>query len=438
LKCQPGVQLDIFVAVIKTKHKYWLILAGILLLLFLIKEAMGNGDFKVFTQAASLVWKGENPYHQWIFVSKGSYALYFYSPLWATLLIPFSWLPSFVTHFLWLLANVYFVFRSGQLLSRFLNKVSITKQEWKWILGLSALFSFRFLLYNFEMLQMTLFLLWGCLESLDLIQKKVTWKGAALLAFIVNIKILPIVFFPYLLYRGKWKAAALFLFFSFLFLVLPALLLGWEQNAFLHGEWWKVINPSNTEHLVEKELGPHSLTALLPSLLGPTEGILAQRRHIMELSPGSIQVITNSLRLLLILLTVYFLKWPPFRQNTRRLEELRSLAYILLLVPLIFPHQQKYAFALALPAQFYLLSFMVVSYQNRQQGKWKLLAVLLFLSFALMTLSTDGLIGRELNRLSQHYKTITYGAIILLFSLGLLSEKDWPNASVRKEARPKR
>jgi hypothetical protein len=43
--------------------------------------------------------------------------------------------------------------------------------------------------------------------------------------------------------------------------------------------------------------------------------------------------------------------------------------------------------------------------------------ILLVISFSLMTLSTDGVIGRTLNEITQHYKTITYGAIILILIL---------------------
>jgi hypothetical protein len=78
-------------------------LLGLLFLAFLIRQAMGNGDFAVFLEASKLVRSGINPYDKWIPISEGHACLYFYSPLWALLLIPFSSLPNFIPNFLWLL-----------------------------------------------------------------------------------------------------------------------------------------------------------------------------------------------------------------------------------------------------------------------------------------------------------------------------------------------
>ena len=97
----------------------------------------------------------------------------------------------------------------------------------------------------------------------------------------------------------------------------------------------------------------------------------------------------------------------------------------MLLIPLIFPRQQKYAFLLALPAQTYLLYFLTYTFQFKQtfKLKWHTILACVILSFVMMTLTTDGIIGRELNRISQHYKTITYGALLLIPALFLAQEK---------------
>jgi hypothetical protein len=36
-----------------------------------------------------------------------------------------------------------------------------------------------------------------------------------------------------------------------------------------------------------------------------------------------------------------------------------------------------------------------------------------------MTLTTDGVIGRHYNNITQHYKTITYGAILIAVALAV-------------------
>jgi hypothetical protein len=200
-----------------------------------------------------------------------------------------------------------------------------------------------------------------------------------------------------------------------------------ETNNFLLLEWWSVINPSNSEHLAEGGLGFHSLTALIPSLLTKIDGEIIYSRNMFNISLEYTTYILNVVRLLLIASTLFILKWPPFKKATSKIQSIQEISLILLLIPLIFPHQQKYAFLLCVPAQVYLTYFIVFNYQVRKQimngFKWNLIIFLYVLSFILMTLTTDGLIGRELNNLTQHFKTITYGALMILSALYLCSPR---------------
>jgi len=295
--------------------------------------------------------------------------------------------------------------------------------------------SLRFILYNFAMIQMTIFLLWGCLESVDLIKAKKNIFGGFLLALVINIKILPIVIIPYLLYRKQFKSIAYTLIFSLIFLLLPSLYLGWSNNIFLLNEWWSAINPSNSEHLIESDLRLHSLTALIPPLLTETSSKIKISRNIIEIGKEAAILALNITRVSIVFLSFYFIKWPPFVKEKSRLSQLRELAYIILTIPLIFPHQQKYAFALAIPAIFYLCHFIVVNFQQRKEvikkTKWFILIAVVFASFILTTLSTDGLIGRELSNITQHFKTITWGTILLIFALMLAD----PQTIIRSKKR---
>jgi len=158
-----------------------------------------------------------------------------------------------------------------------------------------------------------------------------------------------------------------------------------------------------------------------------TDGNLPNTRNILNLDAGLTNFILNGIRLFLIFLTLYFLKWPPFKKTESQMHQLWEVCYILLLIPLIFPHQQKYAFLMVLPAQFYLACVLIFVYPVHKiimsRLKWNSIIISVALSFALMTLSTDGLVGRDLNKLSQHYKTITYGTLLLILPLMLSSDR---------------
>ncbi|TXC81946.1 glycosyltransferase 87 family protein [Luteibaculum oceani] len=416
--------------------KYTRIAFGLLYLLlavYFIKEAMGNGDFKVFLEAAKMLRNGENPYNKWIFVSEGNYCLYYYSPLWATLLIPFSYLPNFVPNLLWLTLNFLLLLRCFRLMGNYLNLQELSQKKVFWIQFLCVVMTVRFLLYNFGMIQMTVFLLWGILEGLDLIRKGRFGLGGLLIAFVINVKILPIVILPYLLYRAYYKGFLSSLFFLMVLLLLPSIYLGWSVNYILLQDWWMVINPSNPEHTIETDLGVHSLTALIPNLLTETDGKLDLKRNLFNLDEYWALSISNAIRFSLVAFTIYFLSSLPFKKAKNAFYDFRAIAYIILLIPLIFPHQLKYAFTLILPACFYLLHFVFSQYANRNQaiGKFRWVAILVFMGigFVLMTLTTDGVIGRELSNITQHYKTITWGALFLIGALILVK----PNLQISED-----
>lgn len=404
-------------------------LIGLCLLIasaYLIKEALGNGDFKVFLEAAKLLVSGETPYSNWIFVSEGNYCLYFYSPLWASLLIPFSYLPSFVTHLLWLLASVYFLYRTGYLLRSYFSDVLLSNKQLRWVLLLSIALSFRFILYNFAMIQMTTFLLWGVLECIQLNNKRKYLLAGILLALIINIKVLPIVLLPYFIYRSAYKTVLVSIVFSLFFLLLPAVAIGWDFNLELLADWWKTINPINKEHLLETQLGAHSLTAIVSPFFTEFEAHkVIRNENQIALGAQSAIIVVNCIRALLLFAMLFFLKWPPFKKNKSKLHEVWELSFLLLLIPLLFPRQQKYAFLMALPAQVYLSFFLVKFYTIRKKTfklfHWIFIIVLIVLSFLLMTATSDAFIGRNLNKWTQHYKLITYGALALAIVLPFCS-----------------
>lgn len=401
-------------------RKFGPYLLGMIVLAYIVKLAMGDGDFKVFLEAAKLVKSGEDPYQKWIYIKEGHSCLYFYSPLFALLLIPFSYLPNIVPNLLWLLFNSWCIYRIAKLLVHYIDTEILSTRQLQWILALTLLLNLRFILYNFTLIQVTLFLVWGMLENLRLFREGKFWYGGMLLALVINIKILPIVLLPYLIYRKEFKGACITLFFLCIYFLLPAIFVGWDFNKTLHLSWWGTINPSNQEHLIEAGLGPHSLTALIPVLLTPSTGELPNVRNILNLDPATAILIMNACRLLLVVLTLFVLKLPMFTKAKSKPAELREIAYIFLIVPLIFPHQQKYAFVFLIPAIFYVATYMISLYELKgppHKRKFNFLMTLSILFFILTTLTTDGLIGKQLNQLSQHFKLVTYGTLFLVWIL---------------------
>jgi len=400
-------------------------LLAVLVLAYIVNRSRFTGDFNVFLEAAKVLSQGESPYGVWLYMSENVYLLYFYSPLWALLLIPLTKLPSMIPTLLWMLAGLFFLYKTWKLLRGYFNGFRLTKKQNTWFILLTITISIRLTLNNFETVQMTLFLLWAMLESLNLFKKNKYILGGLLLAFAINIKIIPIVIIPYLLYRKEYIGTRYTLIFSIVLLFLPSLVLGWNTNLELLADWWAVINPQQSGHLIETGMGVHSLTALVPSLLTVTEGGIPLKRNIFNLDLLTATYIVNFVRFMLVVGTLYFLRWPPFKVVKSNLHILKEVSFILILIPLIFPHQQKYAFYLALPAQYFIMYFIVFLFPLKNKKisklKWNLIIAIMVISFVLITVSSDLFIGRAFSGITQHFKTITYGTLLLVSCLFLCS-----------------
>ncbi|MEQ8910137.1 MAG: glycosyltransferase family 87 protein [Vicingaceae bacterium] len=385
-------------------------------IIYCVIQGLKGGDFKIYMGAAELLHEGKSCYNEWILLGGENYGQYSYSPFFASLLIPFTYLPKGSAQILWLLVNLFFLQRVFSFIRSFLHldRLSLAQQYlWGFI---TLLLSLRFVLHNFEMVQMTIFLLFCCTEAVRQTQQKRAWLSGLLLALGIVVKILPLVMIPYFIYRNQWKPLPYLIGFVIILLLFPAVFFGWEMNQNLLSDWWGIINPSNTEFVAEQNKfgeGIHSLSGLLAAYFSDTPSFwgIEEPRIIKVLSAEKLSIMLSSLRLLFILFTLYFLRTLPFRAAKSSLHQLWELSYILGLVPLIFPHQQKYAFFFLTPAIAYVV------YQWISSNRPRLTPLLLSLFFLLAVFTTDGIVGDQLNDLSEHYKTITFGTFCLLIAL---------------------
>ena len=108
----------------------------------------------------------------------------------------------------WLCANLFFVFRIFTLIKNLLPLHDFTKNELLALRIGGFLFSLRFIHENLHCLQITILILYLTLQGMQLVfsNKPKPFWGALLIAFGINIKLLPLVLIPYLFYRGFFRA----------------------------------------------------------------------------------------------------------------------------------------------------------------------------------------------------------------------------------------
>jgi hypothetical protein len=375
-----------------------------------IGTARDGGDFDVYLDAAKKLSGHLNIYAP-PFV-KG--LQYYYSVFFAWILTPFCNY-IFITEFFWSLLSYILLYRTFQLVAGYVDRSSFTGKQYGLWVFLIVLLSIQFILYNVAMIQVTFFLLWAVFESLHHIFKGKYVLGGFILGLAINIKLMPILLFPYLFYRGYFKSLLVSILTFILLLFIPAIGIGWDFNMFLLSSWWTIINPGNKEHLFETGIGMHSIVSLLPVYLTETTGEMPYRRHILNLDHQTVEAIINISRLFILSLSLFFLKWPPFKKETNPLKLLWEIAYFALIIPLLMPHQQKYAFIFALPMISYLLYFFITTYDLKKTYGYHIsLFTLLICMLLYSPLYGSDIIGGFLFKYTQHYRFLTFATLFII------------------------
>jgi hypothetical protein len=387
----------------------------VLFLIYIIFESFGKGDFFIYYTAASKVFGNDSIY----VMTFGDGFHYLYSLFFAICLYPFTFLPFYLCKLLWLSLNAVLLVRLFTISFSFFEN---NEQPFKiptWFYSIVFLFTFRFIHENFHAAQITIVILYLCLEAVNFIfNKNKVILGSLILAIGINIKLLPIVLIPYLFYRQKFKAL-LYIFIACLMLwLLPSVILGHNKNFAWLNDWWHLINPSNKKNILDvEERSFHSLTTLFTTLfIENPEDIYALpiKRNILNLSIEQLSLILNGTRLMLIGLTLYFLNSLPFKNAKSKQHQFYELSYILCLVPLIFPHQQHYAFLFLFPAIIVVLYF--VFFNSEIQSRKQKIVIISALVVIYLSFNLKVLVG-EFNPYYEHFKILTYGSIFLVFLL---------------------
>ncbi|MBK9581405.1 MAG: DUF2029 domain-containing protein [Saprospiraceae bacterium] len=374
-------------------------------------SAKDGGDFDVYIEAAYKLYHGMNPYLPPYAKDGMGYS---YSPFFIILLIPFTG-NYFITEFMWCLLSCFLLYRSFKLFYQYLISEGLTPKEykiWAWIL---LILSYQFASNNIGMVQMTIFLLWAILESLKLTKNGQEVLGGLLLGAIINIKIMPVVMLGYLFYRGYLKAFFVAIATAILLLFSPTIFWGFDYNLILLTDWWKIINPTNAEHLMETGIGTHSMVAFLPVFLTETVGELPYNRNIFNLDLDTAIRITHMAILGLISVSLlYFRSW-PFTKEKDDIKSIWEISYFMLLIPLIIPHQQKYAFLLVIPMVAYVLFFFIKTYSAKHTLVYKSVLVIFGVSMIVFSpIHGSDIIGWNAFKWSQHYRLITIVTLLLI------------------------
>lgn len=366
-------------------------------------------DFDIFIEGSKFMFRGESPYELWL----GNARLkYYYSPFFAMILFPLKETPQLFYAFVWTALNFYFLFSTWKLLAYFFDTGSMETKQRRLFFLFCFLCCVRFVLDNLSLGQMTPMLLWASLEIVRLDQKgKWFWAGA-LLALVINIKLLPIALLCYFFYKGSWKTAFCTIAVSVALVLIPALAWGFDFNRQLHLDWLHSLSGTSVNSIIEDDNRP-GLSSWIPALVMETPVKFGVARNFVTLEWSTVQLITNAARALLTIMGLFLIS-RPFVRVEHKLSAFYDLAVICMSTPLVYPHQGKYALLYTLPAYAVVIFYLLRNRERSSEKKYRRIKVFLLISFTLVTLTTDGLITRKGSDFAEYFHLLTYGTFVLL------------------------
>ncbi|MFZ1691787.1 MAG: glycosyltransferase family 87 protein [Flavobacteriales bacterium] len=370
-----------------------------------------RNDMDIFLQASQGILAGRNAYE----LRYNEWYRYFYSPLFALAVAPLGWLGPSGAKLLWGVLSIVLVLRCMAIVDRWLRLEEGRVAERARFHALLLLLLFQPVRDNINSNQLTPLLVWCMLEGIRLIRNGRGAWGGLLIAFGMDIKLLPIVLLPYLLWRKHWRGTIATLLFFVAMQFVPAFVLGWDQLLALDRTRAELLNPTDPRHILDEEepsfIALGSLLSAYLSTEGGSSNTMSLPRNLAALSIEHIAFLLLIGRLALITLTLAFVRWPPFRGELDEHRVLREVGYLLLCTILLFPHQRNYSMLLAAPAIAYLLHARLHLISPNATTRWTVALVIAFLG-----LNAEMLLG-EFADVYAHYKVksfIVLGLIAML------------------------
>jgi len=392
-----------------------------------LRSLSTNNDLNIFFGAAERLTQLQNPYTT-PYNAQGWALYYYYSPLFASLLAPFTWLPKFIVSeeipfglfvlkFLWNALNLFWVYE----LIRFVDRTfQLPRNKMGFIFWLCfAMVTYRWVFLNLLYGQMTILIVWGVIKAFEAPITGKIRKNLGL-AFGVTLKILPIYMVGQLFLMRKWSTFLTVVLLSVIMVLLPYAYLPAGYHTEILQSWLNNINPFSKNHIVELgEGGFIDMGALITKYLTGLNIEGEARVDWFSMGTKGVFIFTQLFRLL-VLSTCWF--WlTKFRKLAFPQGDILVMSIFLACIPLAFPHQRDYSLFMTWPLLLFVLHDAVFS--SKTLGKITLAGLTIGATLMGVVVFFEAL-PFDLRRDISGYRIQGLGGLIfLLFSQGYLWSK---------------
>jgi hypothetical protein len=418
---------------------------GALVIVFLASAARNikeEGDFVHYIEAGARVLHGRD-----IYEGAAPDTVNTWPPLFAVVCVPFALLASvsvYLARGVWLAVNAVLVYAMLKMTVELVYRRPLTLSSRDGISVASLAFlgplvlASRFLLGNFDRLQINLFILFCCLAGCRWLVRGRPALGGGIIGIAAAIKVLPVFFVPYFFCKRWWRALVATIASGLLATAAPIVVWGpvqwWRNVRFwlrLAAGGWPVRKGNQSLYAMIDRLYSHGALYWTP----------AAKRFKASDDPVVAALVYGTLAVVALLFALAARRGGRTPRSPAAVVELAIvLAICVLFSPLAWKHYFVFlmlgyaalwraafvrdppppdGFAVGLAPHLRAIESGDVEPQawHLSAGERRRIAIMLTISFALTTLSVRGVVGK---RLSLHLETIsvvTVGALVATAAL---------------------
>ena len=263
----------------------------------------------------------------------------------------------------------------------------------------------RYIMDNMANIQINVYLLLGSCLTINFFLKNQANLAGLFLGLIISLKVYPIIFLIFVLFKREFKTAAWTVLFILIFNAIPFLFFGIE-TAIQHYSFWFEKVAKNSVFSTHRN---QSLYAFLIRLL-TTEPSGSISINIAELSAVFVKKITYLIIMIISIIPAFI-----FRNKIKEKLSFKTIiefAFIFASIPIISPLAWKaYFIFLWLPYLVIYLILFRLDY-NVSLKKNNVMKGMFYCSLILTIFSTEAFTGSYISDVLETFGAITFGTII--------------------------
>jgi len=364
-------------------------------------------DFRVYYKAGQDILHKKDIYYR----ESQEITPFKYSPFFAFIFAPLSLLPIKAA------AGVFFginfiltilLFRLSFHLAR--DAVVFSEKQGFVIYALALLCIFRYILLVWDSGQVTLLMDVFVLLCLSALIKDRQEAAGAFLAVAILIKYTPAIFLPYFILIKKPKVVLWTIIFAGLFLMLPSLVVGLHENFSYLTSWIPSIIATSLDHGSYIDCKNQSIFSMVLRFFSPTQ----YNSQLISLS------FIHAMRVAYVLaFLLYVVALIPVKKGTNRLV----IDFILIFICMILFNPNAWMtnfMGLVMPFLFLIQYSMV-----QRPRPWLVVAVVV-MACVLINITSQSLVGADMERSGNIYSLTTMGALVLFMALAWIKFSSLP------------